>query len=67
MIYASGQAPEPAFSVFSQRTQVADELDLVRDEADRTGNVGWKSKLPGDDTSAFLSVSLKDALLDIIR
>lgn len=53
MIYASGQAPEPAFSGFSQRTQVADELDLVRDKADRTGNAGWESKLPGDDTNVF--------------
>lgn len=53
MIYASGQAPEPALSGFSHRTQVADELDLVRDEADRTGNVGRESKLPGDDTNVF--------------
>lgn len=43
----------PPFLVFSQRTQVADELDLVRDEADRTGNVGRESKLPGDNTNVL--------------
>jgi hypothetical protein len=51
MIYASGQSPEPAISNVSQRIQVADELDLVRDEADRARNVGWEPKLPGDDTN----------------
>jgi hypothetical protein len=53
--------PDRPFSTFSQRTQVADELDLVRDQVDRTRNVGRESKLPGDDTGFLLFASLKVA------
>jgi hypothetical protein len=36
---------------FSQDNQVANELDLVGGEVNRTRNVGRKPKLPGDYTT----------------
>ena len=43
----------PPPSNFSQDNQVANELDLVGGEANRTRNVGRQPKLPGDYSTAL--------------
>jgi hypothetical protein len=56
--------------IFSQDNQVADELDLVGSEVNRTGNVGREPKLPGDysTVSGFSSSPYRILLfLDIFR
>ena len=52
MTYASGQLHRYTCLNISQDIQVANELDLVGGEVNRTRNVGREPKLPGDYSTA---------------